>query len=155
MRQGRSRGEGRLRAPSGVSGARGQATTETMMMMMFLLFLVFGFVHMSMLATTKYVVNYAAFAAARAAMVGGNETLAALTVLDNVRWSNPLMYLWQVTARETRTIRGKSREGVRVTFKVPFGLPIFNSIPFGGISLRGFSPLIEQPNIPENGDNAQ
>ncbi len=38
-------------------------------MMMFLLLLVFGLVHLTMLASTKLIVNFAAFSAGRSAMI--------------------------------------------------------------------------------------
>ena len=66
----------------------GQAVTETMIMMMFLLLLVFGFIHMCMLATTKYVVDYAAFSVARADLVDGNKFLAAMGALAYLDWSS-------------------------------------------------------------------
>jgi hypothetical protein len=43
---------------------------------------------------------------------------------------------------------------VLVTYRVPFGLPIFNEVPSGGIPVEGFSPVIIQPDIAEEGDNA-
>lgn len=126
----------------------GQATTETMIMMSFLLLMIFGVVHMAMLMSTKAMVNYAAWAAARAAMVGENSTLAAMTVMDNLRWTSP-----PIVRETTKTIRGKNRRGMEVTVRVQFGLPIFNAIPTGGLRVVGFAPVAKQPNIPERGDN--
>jgi len=122
-----------------------------MIMMMFLLLLVFGFIHMCMLATTKYVVDYAAFSVARADLVDGNKFLAAMGALAYLDWSS----LPPIPMSETRTIRGKSRTGFTVSYRVPFGLPIFNNIPFGGIELKGFSPAAKQKNVQVRGDNAQ
>jgi hypothetical protein len=136
--------------------------TETMIMMMFLFLMIFGFVHMCMLIATKHMVNYAAFAAARTAMVDGDRAGAASGVLDNLRWwnawvdcelgpSTPVRKCAVET--ETRDIRGKLREGVKATYRVPFGLPIFNAIPDGGIQVIGFAPLKVQGDIQEHGDN--
>src|SRR5262249_35074881 len=41
--------------------ARGQAATETIIMMTFLLLMIFGLVHLCMLMTVKYMVNFSAF----------------------------------------------------------------------------------------------
>ena len=54
------------------SARRGQATLESMIMMGFLLLLIFGLMHLVMFAVTRYMVNYAAFAASRAAVVGNS-----------------------------------------------------------------------------------
>ena len=139
---------------------RGQSTTETMIVMSFLLLMIFGFVHFAMLTATKSLVNLAAFSAARAAMVNGFDSgsplapsyVAAAAVLDNLRWwSNPLQNLPTFPlSRETL----HDRDGVLVTYKVPFGLPIFNEVPSGGIPVEGFSPIVIQPDITEEGDNA-
>jgi hypothetical protein len=115
--------------------------------------MIFGIVHMAMLASTKFMVNYAAFAAARAAVVRGSENLAAIQVTDNLRWwRNPLLNL-PIVRRTTRTIAGARRQGVEVSTRVPFGLPIFNDIPAGGIRVVGFAPVAVQPAVPERGDN--
>lgn len=134
----------------------GQSATETIIMMAFLSLLIFGFIHMCMLATTKYLVNFAAFSVARAEMVGGSRQEAADGAMAYLRWwSNPFANRKTVQGPVTRTVRGKSRTGFTVTYRVPFGLPIFNNIPAGGIALVGFSPYVRQPNIPEEGDNAE
>jgi hypothetical protein len=134
--------------------------TETMIVMSFLLLMIFGFVHFAMLTATKSMVNLAAFSAARAAMVNGfngssvlsPNYIAAWAVLDNIRWwSNPLQNAPQLPlTRETV----RDRDGVSVIYKVPFGLPIFNEVGSGGIPVEGFSPLVVQPEIAEEGDNA-
>lgn len=140
---------------------RGQAMTETMIVMSFLLLMVFGFVHFAMLTATKSIVNLAAFSAARAAMVNGFDSgsplapsyVAAASVIDNLRWwgNNPALNRPEFPlSRQTL----HDRDGVLVTFKVPFGMPIFNEVPSGGIPVEGFSPLVIQPEIPERGDNA-
>lgn len=139
----------------------GQAMTETMMVMSFLLLMVFGFVHFSMLTATKSLVNLSAFTAARAAMVHGFDSgdpaspsyLAAASVLDNLRWwSNPLKNLPQFPLQQT-TLR--DRDGILVTYRVPFGLPIFSSLDPGGLPVEGFAPLAIQPDVAEEGDNAE
>lgn len=125
-------------------------------MMFFLSLLIFGFVYMCLMATTKYVVNFAAFSVARAEMVGGSRSLAAEGAMAYVRWwSNPFSNRKSVAGPLTRNIRGKSRQGFTVTYRVPFGVPIFNNVPAGGIALVGFSSFVRQPEIGEKGDNAR
>lgn len=122
---------------------RGQSTTETLLVMSFLMLLIFGFVHMSMLATTKYLVDFAAFSGARSALVGRSAQSGATAALSTLEWSSP-------SAQENtqRTIRGATRTGVTVRYAVPFG-GIFN-VPV----ITGFAPALRQPDIPEVGDNA-
>ena len=141
---------------------RGQATTETMIMMMFLLLMIFGLVHMTMLVATKYVVNYAAYVAARTEMVRGDGftgktiawTAAYMVLSDNAHWwSSPLKNSPDIPLGSDVSMYG--REGLTVTYHVPFGLPIFNSIDSGGVKIVGFSPVAVQPEIEEKGDNAK
>lgn len=157
---------------------RGQALTETMVMMSFLILLIFGLVHMCLLAATKSMVSLAAFSAARTVMVRGWQpppvnipfigelsfTIgdglkvqtglpAAWQVLDGIRW-------WRDEDRNAPDIpiglaMRNGRQGLTVTYRVPFGLPIFNGIPTGGLRITAFSPYVIQPNIAEEGDNAQ
>ena len=49
----------------------GQSLTETIMALTIVLAIFFGLVHLSLLAVTRHVCNYAAFAGARASMYGG------------------------------------------------------------------------------------
>jgi hypothetical protein len=152
--------------------------TETMVMMSFLTLIIFGFVHMCMLAATKSMVSLAAFSAARTAMVRGWQPpnidlgplgefgfniadavkvqtgyAAAWQVLDGLRW-------WQAEDRNRPdfplglAIRD-GRQGLTVTYRVPFGLPIFNRVPSGGLRVTAFSPYVIQPSIAEEGDNAR
>jgi hypothetical protein len=159
------RDQGRQR--QAVTAHGGQAATETIIMMMFLLLMIFGLVHLCMLMTVKYFVNYSAFTAARTAMVdpgsastGGDGGLGYM----HGWWSGSYSGLNTpyIQGPIDKTIRGKTRTGYSSTFAVPFGLPIFNSVqPCGttnaqtcGIRLQGFSPYAEQPDVPDEGDNA-
>lgn len=135
------------------SSSRGQAATETMMMMMFLLLMIFGLAHFSMLAATKQMLDYAAFAAARTALVDGDRATAARVVMDaSLRWSNqtPTTSGGNCNSRPS----GLNRKGLQVRVRVPFGLPIFNNIPAGGLQITSPAPCIVQPEINESGDNA-
>jgi len=133
----------------------GQAATETIIMMMFLLLMIFGLIHLCMLMSVKYMVNFSAFAAARTAMVDDSllaTTSAATEGLGymNGWWSGSYtgLNIPYVQGPIDKQIRGKKRTGYSSTFAVPFGLPIFNSTqPCGftnaqtcGVRLIGFSP---------------
>lgn len=140
--------------------ARGQAATETMMMMMFLLLMIFGLAHFSMLAATKQMLDYAAFAAARTALVGdglfgfGAPQQAARQVMDaSLRWSNQQANVSGDSCMIPQPLMNFKR-GLRVDIRVPFGLPIFNNIPAGGLLVTSLAPCITQPRIDESGDNA-
>lgn len=136
-----------------IGSSRGQAATETMMMMMFLLLMIFGLAHFSMLAATKQMLDYAAFAAARTALVDGDRAAAARVVMDaSLRWSNqtPITSGGNCNGRPP----GLNRRGLQVRVRVPFGLPIFNNIPAGGLQITALAPCIVQPDINESGDNA-
>lgn len=150
------------RRHASIGSACGQAATETMMMMMFLLLMIFGLAHFSMLAATKQMLDYAAFAAARTALVGGGGPFglgggsaqdAARQVMDaSLRWSNQQANVSGDSCNTTPS--GLNRRGLRVQVRVPFGLPIFNNIPAGGLLITSLAPCVVQPNINESGDNA-
>jgi hypothetical protein len=137
-----------------------------MIMMLFLLLMIFGLVHLCMLMSVKFMVNNAAFSAARTAMIAPNDaSTAAEEGLGWMRgwWRGPYSGLNTpyVEGPVNKTIRGKNRNGYRATYAVPFGLPIFNTVqPCGftnaqncGVRLIGFSPYARQPNITRQGDN--
>ncbi len=87
-------------------------------------------------------------------MVQGDEALslrAATDVMDNLRW-------WRDSSRNVpeslQVEQQRGRPGLGLVQRVPFGLPIFNAVPAGGIAVRSFAPTVVQPDIPETGDNA-
>jgi hypothetical protein len=149
---------------------RGQAATETIIMMMFLLLMIFGLVHLCMLMTVKYMVNYSAFSAARTAMVDPGFVSTTLAGQGggmsymNGWWKGTYIGLNipYIQGPINKTIRGKNRQGYSATYAVPFGLPIFNTVqPCGvtnaqpcGVRLIGFSPYAKQPSVPDEGDNS-
>ena len=132
---------------SGLRREQGQSATETLLVMMFLMLLVFGFIHLSMLATTKYLVNFAAFSEARTVMIGGESQNGAKSALLSLHWAGSTL---SADDNTTRTIRGTTRSGVTVQYSVPFG-GIFNIEP----NITGFAPFTPQPEIQEVGDNAE
>lgn len=131
---------------------RGQAAVESMLMMAFVVLLVFGLMHLTMLMATRYMVNYAAFAASRAAMVGNSPQAAAEAVMENLNW-------WVAYDDTTPVqVEYENRDGwagYAVTVRVPFGLPLYERIDPGGIRVIGFAPTATQANAPGGGDNGE
>ena len=134
---------------------RGQSTTETMIMVSFLFALLWGTIHFGMLAATKQFLNYAAFVSARAGMVHASpgstspsteEGVAAFVALDNIRWTTSVDFI----SRETWSAGGKARKGVEVRYRFPVAFPGFPN----PVTVKGFSPLVVQPDVSERGDNA-
>lgn len=129
---------------------RGQAALESMMMMAFMLLLIFGVMHLTMFAVTRYMVNYAAFAAARAAVVGNSPQAAAEAVMDNLNW-------WASEGGKAPvSVSSENRDGWSgyvVRTRVPFGMPIYEWIEPQGVELESFAPTATQDNAPSGGDN--
>jgi hypothetical protein len=140
--------------------------TESIIMMAFLLLMIFGLIHLCMLMSMKFMVDHAAFAAARTAMISpGDVNEAALEGMGYMRgwWKGSRAGLNQpyVQGPIPKTIRGKTRTGYSATWAAPFGFPAFvDPTPCGssnsqtcGVRLIGFAPYTSQPDIPEEGDN--
>jgi Flp pilus assembly protein TadG len=126
------------------SRERGQAATETMISMLFLMLMIWGLVHLSMFAVSKYVANYAAWAAARTAMVhgspsgtgvGGQSLVAAMHVMGNWKWATLVRAF-----RTQHNFRGTNRTVIEVDMTVPFGHLIFGT--GGGIVVYGRAAMM-------------
>jgi len=122
------------------------------MMMAFMLLLIFGVMHLTMFVVTRYMVNYAAFAAARAAAVGKSPSVAAAAVMDNLNW-------WRSDGQDAPVqvdyVNQGGWSGYRVRTRVPFGLPIYEYIEPQGVLLEGFAPTTSQDDPPSGGDNGE
>lgn len=118
-------------------------------MMGFLLLLVFGLMHLVMFAVTRYMVNYAAFAASRAAVVGNSPQLAAEAVMSNLNWFADEG--GEQPVEVNFTYKGLT-SGYEVTTKVPFGAPIYEWFD-DGIEIVAFAPSNDQQDPPSGGDN--
>jgi Flp pilus assembly protein TadG len=136
----------------------GTAALETMVVMSFLFTLIFGFVQICMFVMTRSMTNYAAFTASRAMMVGGNRDFAARQVMSEVQWwpggiaANSLRVLVQQNQLGPRLPNNQRRRGVRVTYLLPFGYPIFRGL--GPVRAVGFAPTSpDHSEIREEGDN--
>jgi hypothetical protein len=121
-----------------------------MIMMGFLLLLVFGLMHLVMFAVTRYMVNYAAFAASRAAVVGNSPQLAAEAVMENLNWFADEG--GEQPVEVNYTLRGFTF-GYEVRTRVPFGAPIYEWIDPQGIEIVAFAPSNAQQDAPSGGDN--
>jgi hypothetical protein len=134
------------------SSEAGQATLETLLTMALVLLFIFGLLHLTMMMTTKFLVNYAAFAAARVAMVRGT---GADEVTEAARQAMEIWQWWpgDSDANVPEVSYDAGREGMVVRYRVWFVSPIFTNV--AHVSVEGFAPVAEQPDIPEEGDNAR
>jgi hypothetical protein len=153
------------RRSSAKKGQAGTAALETMVVMSFLFTLIFGFVHICMFVVTKSMTNYAAFTAARAFLVDSSTTNregSARQVMSEIQWwsggiaGNMLRVAVQSNKDGPRLVDGRRRRGIRVTYLLPFGYPIFR----GGLGLVhavGFAPTVEKSHseVKEEGDNSK
>ncbi len=129
--------------------------------MSFLFTLIFGFVHICMFVVTKSMTNYAAFAASRALLVGGSREWAARQVMSEIQlWpgglaANMARVIVQERQNGPRLANGRRRRGVRVSYFVPAGFPIFRT-GLGGLGVVraiGFAPVTTpHTGVPEQGD---
>jgi hypothetical protein len=136
----------------------GTAALETMIVMSFLFTLIFGFVQICMFVVTRSMTNYAAFTASRAMMVGSSRDLAARQVMSEVQWwpggiaANTARVVVQQNQLGPRLSNNQRRRGVRVTYLLPFGYPIFRGL--GPVRAAGFAPTsTDHSEIREEGDN--
>lgn len=133
-------------------GESGQAATETVFAIGFVLALMLAIVYLSLLVSVRHMVNYAAFAGARAAMYSatdwrvpgeaGHDRQAAGTVLDMFYWGRP--------PRTSATPRG-----FRVDYPTPFALPLIHQDGGNEVVVTSVVPIPRQTQIPEVGDNAE
>lgn len=137
---------------AGRCSERGQATIETLLTMGLVTLFIFGLLHLTMMTTTKYLVNYAAFAAARVATLRGAEASEAVEAAQQAME----IWRWWPGGSEFNTPEvwyDAERGGMVVRYRVPFVRPIFRHT--NGLWVDGFAPVAEQPGIGEKGDNAR
>jgi hypothetical protein len=130
--------------------ASGQAVTETVLSLAFIMLIVLGLIHLTFLASTKHIVNYAAFAGARASMYSASDAsraggpmdrLAVEEVTGMMNWGRPPQ-------------SGPATGGYRVQYPTPFALPLFNHAAGNVVIVTSVAPIARQPDLPERGDNA-
>ena len=128
-------------------GDSGQSLTETIIALTIVLAIFFGLVHLSLLAVTRHVCNYAAFAGARATVYGeaGDQSRAEAAARS----------ITGMMGRGTTFVRGVStRSRYRVEVLSPFAYPLFNNGGGAKIWVASEAPSYVQPAVPETGDNA-
>lgn len=124
--------------------------TETLLVLSFLMLMMMGTITLCLFMTTKQVADYAAFGAARMSLTHGFEQAGAQTgwpsaaqVLHHTQawWDSPLQNVPGPLSIE----ENNGRQYVLVPFYVPYGMPIFNEIPNGGLLVLGRSRIVHQP----------
>jgi hypothetical protein len=132
-------------------GAPGQAVTETVLSLAFILLIVLALAHLTFLASTKHIVNYAAFAGARASMYNAADVArAGGGAMDQraVEAITGMMY-WG------RPAHGEAMgSAYRVEYPTPFVLPLLNHAAGSVVIVTSVAPVARQPDLPEEGDNA-
>ncbi len=129
-------------------GESGQAMTETMLVLGFVMLMVMGTITLCLLMTTKQVADYAAFGAARTSLTHGFQqagvSLSAAQVLYHTQkwWESSLKNRPGLLLIDRPEINGPRY--VVVPFRVPYGLPIFNELPSGGLLILGRSRFVWQ-----------
>jgi hypothetical protein len=129
-------------------GDTGQSLTETVIALTIVLAIFFGLVHLSLLAVTRHVCNFAAFSGARASVYGGGEDQAQATF----------------AARDATRMMGRGTafvaaygDGSRFQVKVlsPFSYALFDNGGGSRIWVASEAPMyVQSPSPPEIGDNA-
>jgi len=116
---------------------------ETLLSLSLLLFVVMGLLQLALLAATRHVVNYAAFAGARASLYGqAGQGIAAARDVTNI--------LGYATRAPTFNA---DRSAFRVQYPTPFALPIFNQGQ-REVVVVGEAPVFTQPAL-RGGDNGE
>ena len=124
----------------------GQSLVETMFSLMIIMMIVVGLIHLSMLAATRHLSNYAAFAAARASMYDGFSGLGQA--------EGAASDITSVLPRGTYLVGAMpGMSNMRVEVSSPFSYPLFSSGSFGGVMVAAQAPMYKQPYISEQGDN--
>jgi len=144
----RARGVVRRPFRTGRRGERGQSFTETLVALTIVLAIFFGLLHLSLLAVTRHVCNYAAFAGARAAMYG--------EAADAYQASAAANDVTRMLGRGTDFVSGSSYGATfRVQVRSPFSYALFNNSGGAKVIVQSEAPMVTQSPVPkEGGDNA-
>jgi hypothetical protein len=125
----------------------GQALVETIIALTIVMTIVLGLINLAMLASTRHMLNFAAFSAARAAVYGRagdpqDPDSVVRTVVDRLPRGTRLQDAGE-----------DANDDYVVTVWAPFSYPMSGT---GGRSMvRSKAPMYVQPDIPEVGDNAR
>lgn len=126
--------------------ASGQAMVETIIALTIVMLIVMALINLAMLASTRHVLNFAAFSGARAAVYGGagnqiDPRSLVRTVTDELPRGTTLV----------EATPGSNDFVVRVI--APFGYPLSGTGSRTPVVSR--APMYRQPEIKEAGDNAR
>ena len=138
----------RRSGPTRRHGESGQSLTETIIALTIVLAVFFGLLHLSLLAVTRHVCNYAAFAGARASVYGAAD--------DQMRGEAAARAISSMMGRGTTFVRGDG-DGTRFRIVVlsPFSYALFNNGGGAKVFVASVAPMyIQRPSPKEKGDNA-
>ena len=129
-------------------GESGQSLTETIIALTIVLAVFFGLVHLSLLAVTRHVCNYAAFAGARASIYGGID--------DQMRGQAAARSVTSMMGRGTTFMMGYGNgTQFRVQVLSPFSYALFDNGGGAKVIVASVAPMyVQRPVPPEKGDNA-
>ena len=129
-------------------GESGQSFTETIIALTIVLAIFFGLVHLSLLAVTRHVCNYAAFAGARTSVYGGAD--------DASRGESAAQTITSVMGRGTIFVSGvNDGSKFRVEVLSPFSYAFFDNGGGSRVWVASEAPVYTQsPSPREKGDNA-
>lgn len=133
------------RHTGGRPATSGQAMVETIIALTIVMLIVMGLIHLSMLAATRHVLNFAAFSAARASVYGAAG--------DQQRSNSLVQTIIRVLPRGTQLAQAFPQGGnYRVVAWSPFAYPFSGTT--GRTLVTSQAPMYSQPTIEEAGDNA-
>ena len=125
--------------------ASGQAMVETIIALTIVMLIVMGLIHLSMLAATRHVLNFAAFSAARSSVYGAAG--------DQQRSNSLVQTIIRVLPRGTQLSQASPQGGnYRVVAWSPFAYPFSGTT--GRTLVTSLAPMYAQSTIAEAGDNA-
>lgn len=131
----------------------GASALELMMTMGVIFFLLFALVHVSLIASTKLLTNYAAWMAARVWAVNeddgaGKARQAGTAILEIMSWGS---------VDEDFIDVQEGNEGVEVNYETTLGMPfLLSNDTAGRITTRGWGAVPRDPNgFEEKGDNRE
>lgn len=141
--------------------------TETMLVLSFLMLMIMGTITLCLLMTSKQVADFAAFSAARASLVygfhkpgwepppGSQIVSPPAGASGQTGWTSAAQVLYHTqhwweseSANAPGSLELETKDGAEylvVPYRVPYGLPIFNELPSGGLLIQGRSRIAQQP----------
>lgn len=130
----------------------GQVLLEFLISFLIFFFLIWSLVIIAMIASTKLLTNYSAWAAARAWSVnvdngdGMDEAKsAAKDVLSGIRWGGAVSSLLGTGINVQDSSGTYGRKGIIVDYQTTLGIPTFLAgTSSSALKARGFAPMIQE-----------